>query len=116
MVVQVPYRVFLVLNPTLTLNPENNDFVQGAEEEGDRSVGERRILRLLHRLHYTEVFRHTQIIEQITAAQPDIAAAFLGTASVSLEPRLETRWVAGMTVVGKIIQEAARARSPLLLR
>lgn len=48
--------------------------------------------------------------------QPGLAAAFVASASGSLEPKLDARYLAGVTTVGALVGHAARAPSQLLSR
>lgn len=71
------------------------------------------MLRLMHKLRVTEVERHAELLLSICAGSPSTAAAYLAACSLALEPKAASpRWLVAMTLVGQVVQSAARAANP----
>ncbi len=76
-------------------------------------TGQARLLRLLHKLKVTEVTRHAELLLAVSAAFPFMAADYLTSCSLNLEPKASSsRWLVGMTLVGQLVQAAAQAVDP----
>lgn len=71
------------------------------------------MLRLLHKLKVTEMDRHAEVLLAVTAASPAMAADYLTSCSLTLEPKASSsRWLVGMTLVGQVAQAAGKAADP----
>ena len=70
-------------------------------------AGRRRLLRLLQRLQATDSQRHAQLLLAATERDAALAAAFLGSIPWPLDPSPTTRWLAAMTLTGRIVEHAA---------
>ena len=76
-------------------------------------AGQARLLRLLHKLKVTEVQRHAELLLAVCAASPSLAADWLTTRSLALEPKGgSSRWLVAMTLVGQVIADAATTSNP----
>ncbi|KAL0027614.1 hypothetical protein WJX79_002615 [Trebouxia sp. C0005] len=77
------------------------------------SAGQARFHRLLHKLKVTEVERHAELLLAVAAASPAMAADYLSSCALNMEPKASSsRWLVGMTVVGQLVQAAAKAADP----
>lgn len=79
-----------------------------------RCAGRKRLQRIMQGLRVTAAKAHYDLLLAITSAQPTLAAAYLATASLSLEPRPSLKWWAGVSVVGSVIQHASRLPLPFM--
>ncbi|KAA6426422.1 MAG: hypothetical protein FRX49_03533 [Trebouxia sp. A1-2] len=76
-------------------------------------AGQARFHRLLHKLKVTEVERHAELLLAVAAASPAMAADYLSSCALNMEPKASSsRWLVGMTVVGQLVQAAAKAADP----
>ena len=77
------------------------------------AAGQARLSRLLHKLKVTEVDRHAELLLAVTAASPAMAADYLSSCALNLEPKASSsKWLVGMTLVGQLVQAAAKASDP----
>lgn len=76
--------------------------------------GDRRLQRFLQGLKPTSSAAHYDLLLAVTAAQPALAAAYLGAAQLPLEPRPALRWWAGMSLIGRLVQQASALQPPFL--
>ena len=60
----------------------------------------------MHTLKATEVPKHYRLLTAFTERSAALAASFIATVAFSLEPRLETQWLAGMAAVAQITGHA----------
>jgi hypothetical protein len=76
------------------------------------SAGRRRLHRFLQGLKATSSAAAHDLLLTVTAAQPKLAAAYLGSAPLLLEPRPSLRWWAGMSLTAHLVQQAAALPLP----
>lgn len=77
------------------------------------AAGQARLSRLLHKLKVTEVERHAELLLAVAAASPAMAIDYLSSCMLNLEPKASSsRWLVGMTLVGQLVQAAAKASDP----
>jgi len=77
------------------------------------AAGQARLSRLLHKLKVTEVERHAELLLAVAAASPAMAVDYLSSCALNLEPKASSsRWLVGMTLVGQLVQAAAKASDP----
>ncbi len=68
---------------------------------------------MLHKLKVTEVERHAELLLAVAAASPAMAVDYLSSCALNLEPKASSsRWLVGMTLVGQLVQAAAKASDP----
>ncbi|KAK9836971.1 hypothetical protein WJX81_003433 [Elliptochloris bilobata] len=108
----------LCTNPALGLLPGGRDGTGEGEAPGrggpDHS-GQRRLARLLPRLHVAESRAHFDLLAAAAAAQPSLAAAYLAGAPAA-EPRSQLRWLASAAAAGRCIAAAAAGQAPFTAR
>lgn len=76
-------------------------------------AGQARLLRLLHKLKVTEVDRHAELLLGVCAASPAMAADYLSSCSLALDPKAgSSRWLVAMTLLGQVVQAAAKVTNP----
>lgn len=67
----------------------------------------------MHKLRVTEAHRHAELQLAICAGSPPMASAYLANCSLALEPKAgSSRWLVAMTLVGQLVQSAAKGTSP----
>ena len=77
------------------------------------AAGQARLSRLLHKLKVTEIDRHAELLLAVASASPAMAADYLSSCVLNLEPKASSsRWLVGMTLVGQLVQAAAKASEP----
>lgn len=77
------------------------------------NAGQARLLRLMHKLRVTEANRHAELLLAICAGSPRMASAYLANCSLVLEPKAgSSRWLVAMTLVGQVVQSAAKGTNP----
>ncbi len=77
------------------------------------AAGQVRLSRLLHKLKATEVDRHAELLLAVAAASPVVAVDYLSSCMLNLEPKASSsKWLVGMTLVGQLVQAAAKASDP----
>ena len=77
------------------------------------TAGQARLLRLLHKLKVTQVDRHAAVLLAVTNASPAMAADYLSSCQLNLEPKSSSsKWLVAMTLVGQLIQAAAQGDPP----
>ena len=80
-------------------------------------AGPARFLRLLHKLRVTEVDQHAQLLLAVGAASPSMAADYLSSCSLNLEPKeASVRWLISMKLIGQMVECASEAPAEFLLQ
>ena len=67
-------------------------------------AGKRRVLRLLQALKVTSVPAHYDLLLSIARVRPDLASIYLASCQLSLDPQPGLKWLAGMSLLGSMIQ------------
>ena len=70
--------------------------------------------RFMQGLRVTAAKAHYDLLLAIAAAQPMLAAAYLATSCLSLEPRPSLIWWAGVSLLSSVIQHASRLPLPFV--
>lgn len=69
----------------------------------------------MHKLRVTELDNHAQLLLLIGAASPAMAADYLSSCTLNVEPKLAcAKWVVSMTLIGQMIEYAAKQPSGIL--
>lgn len=67
----------------------------------------------MHKLRVTEAEQHAELLLAVCAASPFMAAAYLANCTLALEPKAgSSRSLVAMTLVGQLVQLAAKVTSP----
>lgn len=56
--------------------------------------------------------RHYDLLMEIVASDAALAGSFISTASLSLDPQLDAKWLVGMATVSQTVKLAASLQSP----
>lgn len=63
----------------------------------------------MHKLQVTELDQHAELLLLIGAASPTMAADYLSSCTLNVEPKeASARWVVSMTLIGQLIDHAAK--------
>ncbi len=69
----------------------------------------------MHKLRVTELDQHAQLLLLVGAASPVMAADYLSSCSLNLEPKeASAKWLVSMTLVGQMIEFASKVPTTYL--
>ena len=60
--------------------------------------------RLLQALKVTSSGAHYDLLLSVARQRPDLASAYVASCQLSLEPKPGLKWLAGMSLLGSLIQ------------